>query len=67
MLESAESSEACRQEGLDPFVVELRVLVADAIRHQTAGALEQPRPFEKSLRRFHRASASDFLGVQSIG
>jgi len=52
---------------VNALIVELRVLMADAVHHHAARALEQPRSFEKLLGRFRRASASDFLGVQSIG
>ena len=66
MLESPETREACPQEGLDPVIVQFRVLVADAVGHQAAGAIEQPRSFEQLVARLHGARALDFLGVQSI-
>ena len=48
-------------------LVEIRMLVADAVGHGAAGAVEEPRPFEQLVLGGHRSRARDFLDEEGVG
>ena len=52
--------------GLDRRFVQIWVLLADAIGHQPARALEQPGTLEEFVRRQHRARPRHLLAVQHV-
>lgn len=56
---------------LDPYpnfvFIELRMAMPNAIRHETAGAVEEPRSLEELLGRAHRPGASYLFAVERVG
>ncbi len=56
-----------QQELANAGLIEIGMLVANAFRHQPAGAIEQPRALEKLVSRPHRASSRDLFTVKRVG
>ena len=58
--------EATGEKRVRSGVIEIRMLMTDAVKHDASCSLEEARALEELLGRIHRARSRDLLAIERI-